>query len=189
MHTTSQPCDSTILDSPVLFLVERLDNCHTPQNTILVWISIWFDRKSLIFRMKAQSEQRVGSDEGGGQGRCRWWRVVSWSCPQVIWTVRRHRKQQQRCPSADLQRCSDRSFCTILYHLPSVSHRLRPSVTLVERSVCRYTPEACAIVGGRWVPADASNSRGPAPLLGEAQPRSGDKAGCNSQVAVDPALL
>ena len=25
-----------ILDSPVLFLVERLDNCHTPQNTILV---------------------------------------------------------------------------------------------------------------------------------------------------------
>jgi hypothetical protein len=49
--------------------------------------------------------------------------------------------------------------------------------------------EACVSVRGRWVPADASNSRRPAPLLEEAQPRSGDKAGCNSQVAVDPALL
>ena len=185
MRTTIQIWNITILDSSVLFLVERLDNCHTPQLTILVWISIWFDRKSLIFRMKAQSEQRVGSDEGG----CRRWRLVSWSCPQVIWTVRRNRKQQQRCPSADLQRCSDRSFCTLLYPLPSVSHRLRPSVTLVERSVCRYTPEACVIVGGRWVPADASNSRRPAPLLEEAQPRSGDKAGCNSQVAADLALV
>ena len=113
VHNRIQIRNITILDSPVLFPVERLDNCHTPQNTILVWISIWFDRKSLIFRMKAQSEQRVGSDEGGGQGRCRWWRVVSWSCPQVIWTVRRSRKQHQRYPSADFQRFS---LCTILYH-------------------------------------------------------------------------
>ena len=113
MHTTSQPCDFTIPDSLVLFLVERLCQLSGPRKLFLIWISIWFDRKSLIFRMKAQSEQRVGSDEGGGQGRCRWWRVVSWSCPQVIWTVRRSRKQHQRCPSADLQRCS---LCTILYH-------------------------------------------------------------------------
>ena len=95
----------------------------------------------------------------------------------------------QQKAAADLQPCSDRSFCTLLYPLPSVSHRLRPSVTLVDRSVCRYTPEACVIVGGRWAPADASNSRRPAPLLEEAQPRSGDGAGCNSQVAVDSALI
>ena len=189
MHTTSQPCDSTIPDSLVLFLVERLCQSSGPRMLFLIWISIWFDRKSLIFRMKAQSEQRVGSDEGGGQGRCRWWRVVSWSCPQVIWTVRRNRKQQQRCPSADLQRCSDRSFCTLLYPLPSVSHRLRPSGTLVERSVCRYTPEACMLVGGRWVPTDGSNSKKSSPLLEMAWPRSGDKAGCTPQVAADLTLV
>ena len=142
----------------------------------------------VYFRSLALGRTGRRDGGGGGQGRCRWWRVVSWSYPQVIWTVRRNRKQRQRCPSADLQRCSDRSFCTLLYPLPSVSHRLRPSVTLVERSVCRYTPEACVIVGGRWVPADGSNSRSPAPLLERAWPRSGDEAGCNPQVAADLAL-
>jgi hypothetical protein len=49
-------------------------------------------------------------------------------------------------------------------------------------------PKACVTVGGRWVPADGSNSRRRAPLLEEAWPRSGDEAGCNPQVAADLAL-
>ena len=82
----------------------------------------------------------------------------------------------------------DRQFCTLLYPFASTGHRLRPRVTLGEKSVCRYTPEACVVVGGRWVSADGSNSRKPAPLLEEAWPRSGDEAGCNPQVAADLAL-
>ena len=49
-------------------------------------------------------------------------------------------------------------------------------------------PKACVTVGGRWVPADGSNSRRRAPLLEEAWPRSGDEAGCNPQVAADLTL-
>ena len=41
----------------------------------------------------------------------------------------------------------------------------------------------------RWVPADGSNSRKPAPLLEMVWPRAGDKAGCNPQVARDIPLV
>jgi hypothetical protein len=50
VHTTSQPCDFTIPDSLVLFLVERLCQWSGPRKLFLIWISIWFDRKSLIFQ-------------------------------------------------------------------------------------------------------------------------------------------
>jgi hypothetical protein len=82
----------------------------------------------------------------------------------------------------------DRQFGTLWYPFASTGYRLRPRVTLGEKSVCRYTPEACVVIGGRWVSADGSNSRKPAPLLEEAWPRSGDEAGCNPQVAADLAL-
>ena len=82
-----------------------------------------------------------------------------------------------------------RQFCPLLSPFASTGYRLRPRVTLGEIRVCRYTPKACVIVGGRWVPADGSNSRKPAPLLEMAWPRSGDKAGCNPQVARDIPLV
>ena len=87
-----------------------------------------------------------------------------------------------------LQRCPRSSILSPLSPFASTGYRLRPRVTLGERSVCRCNPEACVIVGGRWVPADGSNSRRRAPLLEEAWPRSGDEAGCNPQLAADLAL-
>ena len=82
----------------------------------------------------------------------------------------------------------DRPFGSIWFHLASTGNRLRPSATLGEEAVCTCYTKACVIVGGRWVPADGSNSRSPAPLLERAWPRSGDEAGCNPQVAADLAL-
>ena len=100
----------------------------------------------------------------------------------------RNKRQQQRCPSAHLQRCLRLRNPDL--HGPSApgDNRLRPSATLGEEDVCTCHPKACVIVGGRWVPADGSNSRSPAPLLERAWPRSGDEAGCNPQLAADLAL-
>ena len=102
--------------------------------------------------------------------------------------MRRYKKQQQICPAAHLQRCRDRPFGSLWFPLASTGNRLRPSGTLGEKDGCTCYAKACVTVGGRWVPADGSNSRRRAPLLEEAWPRSGDEAGCNPQVAADLAL-
>ena len=83
----------------------------------------------------------------------------------------------------------DRPFGPIWSHLASTGNRLRPRVALGEEAVCTFHSKACVIVGGRWVPADGSNSRKSSPLLEMAWPRSGDKAGCTPQVAAELTLV
>ena len=83
----------------------------------------------------------------------------------------------------------DRPFGSLWFPLALTGSHLRPSATLPGEVVCTCHPKACVIVGGRWVPADGSNSRRSAPLLEEAWPRSGDEAGCNPQVAADLDLV
>ena len=82
----------------------------------------------------------------------------------------------------------DRPFGSLWFPFASMGNRLRPRVALGEEDVCTCHPKACVIVGGRWVPADGSNSRRSDPLFERAWPRSGDEAGCNPQVAADLAL-
>ena len=60
MHTTCQPCDFTILDSPVLFLVERLCQLSRPRKLFLILISIWSDRKSLVYQNASAMRTKSG---------------------------------------------------------------------------------------------------------------------------------
>ena len=103
--------------------------------------------------------------------------------------MRRNKSSSRDVPPLICSDARDRPFGTLWCPFASTGYRLRPRVTLGERSVCRYHPEAGVIVGGRWVPADGSNSRKPSPLLERAWPRSGDKAGCNPEVAADIPLV
>ena len=68
MHTTSQPCDFTIPDNLVLFLVERLCQWSGPRKLFLIWISIWFDRKSPIYQNASAVRTKSGSAMVHGSG-------------------------------------------------------------------------------------------------------------------------
>jgi hypothetical protein len=124
VHTTSQPCDFTIPDSLVLFLVERLCQLSGPRKLFLIWISIWFDRKSPIYQNASAVRTKSGSAMVRGLGN-----ASSVGAVGLVSSPRYPDSAPVQNPSSKVPPCRFEAMPAIAHLVPFGSLCLRPATT------------------------------------------------------------